>query len=42
MNVDEIGLTPDVEIDIDIEAYRADKSDNQLERAKEEVIKLMR
>jgi len=42
VNVDEIGLTPDVEIDIDIEAYRADKSDNQLERAKEEVIKLMR
>ena len=41
-NVDEVGLIPDVDIVFDADAYRTDKSDNQLERAKEEVIKRIR
>lgn len=41
-NVDKEWLTPDVEIEADVEAYKKDKTDNQLERAKEEVIKLIK
>lgn len=42
INVDETGLTPDVDVPFDLEAYKKDKTDNQLERAKEEVIKLIK
>lgn len=40
-NIDEVGLTPDVVVDFDADAYKSDGTDNQLERAKEEVIKLI-
>ncbi len=40
-NVKEEGLTPDVEVEFDAELYQEDNTDNQLERAKEEVIKLL-
>ena len=34
-NIHKIGITPDVEIELDSEAYLADGTDNQLEKAKE-------
>jgi carboxyl-terminal processing protease len=40
-NVDGVGLTPDVEVEFDMEAYEADEVDNQLESAKVEIINLL-
>ena len=40
-NIDGTGLVVDVDVPFDLEAYQEDKTDNQLERAKEEVIKLL-
>lgn len=41
-NVDQMWLTPDVEVIFDTDAYKDDGTDNQLERAKEEIIKLIK
>lgn len=41
-NVTGTGLIPDIDIPFDTDAYKKDKTDNQLERAKEEVIKLIK
>ena len=39
-NIDKEGLVPDIEVAFDFDAYVEDESDNQLERAKVEVVKL--
>jgi len=40
-NVDGVGITPDVEIEFDPEAYEADETDTQLEVAKQEIASLL-
>lgn len=40
-NIDKIGLTPDIEVEFDLDAYLENAVDNQLERAKEEMRKLI-
>lgn len=41
-NVSGTGLIPDIDVPFDSEAYKKDQTDNQLNRAKEEMIKLIR
>ena len=41
-NVDKVGLTPDIEVVFDSEAYQKDKTDNQLQRAQVELVKLIK
>jgi len=39
INVNDDGLTPDIEVEFDTDTYETDNIDNQLERAKEELFK---
>lgn len=41
-NIDKVGLTPDVEVVFDSEKYQKDRSDNQLQRAQVELVKLIK
>ncbi len=41
-NVDGTGLKVDIEVPFDPEAYKKDKTDNQLDRAKIEIVKLIK
>ena len=41
VNIDKLGITPDIEIPWDYEAYNENATDNQLEKAKEEILKLI-
>ena len=38
-NIDEVWITPDIEVERDYEKYTSDWTDNQLETAKEEILK---
>ena len=40
-NVDKIGLTPDIEVEFDVEGYLSWEVDNQLEQGKEEMKRLI-
>ena len=39
--IHEIGIEPDIEVEFDADAYKKDKTDNQLEAAKEQIRKMM-
>ena len=39
-NIDEVGITPDILIEFDLDKYKEQKIDNQLEKAKEIVLKM--
>ncbi|MCM1143088.1 MAG: S41 family peptidase [Blautia sp.] len=41
-NIHDIGIDPDIECEFDADAYYDEDIDNQLERAKEEIGKLIR
>ena len=41
VNIDEEWITPDIEVERDYEKYKEDGTDNQLEAAKEELLKLI-
>jgi len=40
-NIDKVGMTPDIVVEFDVDAFTADRTDNQLERAKEEIKKMI-
>ena len=41
VNIDKEWITPDIEVERDYEKYKKDWTDNQLETAKEELLKLI-
>ena len=41
VNIDKEWITPDIEVERDYEKYKEDWTDNQLEAAKEELLKLI-
>ena len=41
-NIDEDGITPDIEVEFEMELFLSDEVDTQLERAKEEIVKIKR
>lgn len=40
--IHDIGIEPDIEVEFDSEAYKEDKTDNQLDAAKEQIKKMMK
>jgi len=42
VNIDKEWITPDIEVERDYEKYKEDWTDNQLETAKEELMKLIK
>jgi carboxyl-terminal processing protease len=40
--IHDIGIEPDIEVEFDSDAYKKDKTDNQLDAAKEQIKKMMR
>ena len=42
INIDKEWITPDIEVERDYEKYKEDWTDNQLEAAKEELLKLIK